>query len=46
MKILYVKKTSANDITLIMMNTDLLQEFQARPTPTRKAEPVRFLYKY
>ena len=23
-----------------MMNTDILQEFQARPTPTQKAEPV------
>ncbi|CAF3640251.1 unnamed protein product [Adineta steineri] len=32
-------KTSANDITLIMMNTDILQEFHAQPTATRKAEP-------
>lgn len=31
-------RNSANDITLIMMNTDLLQHFQAQPTPPQKAE--------
>ena len=27
-----------------MMNTELLQQFQAVPTPAQKAETVRFLH--
>ncbi|CAF3220753.1 unnamed protein product [Rotaria socialis] len=32
-------KNLVNYITLIMMNADVLQEFQAQPTPTQKPEP-------
>ncbi|CAF2131775.1 unnamed protein product [Rotaria magnacalcarata] len=31
-------KNLVNDITLVMMNADILQEFQAQPTPTQKPE--------
>ncbi|UJR28537.1 hypothetical protein I4U23_009773 [Adineta vaga] len=40
-------KTSGNDIVLIMMNADILQEFQAQPTPTQKAESyVEFKHRF
>jgi hypothetical protein len=31
-------------MTVIMMNTDLLQHFHAQPTPPQKAEAVRSLF--
>ncbi|CAF3546872.1 unnamed protein product [Rotaria sordida] len=40
-------KSIVNEITLIMMNADILQKFQAQPTPTQKAEPhIEFNHKF
>lgn len=39
------KKPSADDITLIMMNTDCLKNFNAEPTSPKPAKPVCFLEK-
>ncbi|CAF2649326.1 unnamed protein product [Rotaria sp. Silwood2] len=40
-------KNAVNEIILIMMNADILQEFQAQPTPPKKAETyIEFDHKF
>lgn len=40
-KSLSVQKTSAHDVTLVMMNEDWLQKFGVKQTATKKADSVR-----